>query len=74
MHELFRVLMLQCNLYKSDEPTFFIVNVDWVFVRHRVLRDINENMKRSAESILRAIYSYFKKGCRKKCARDNPER
>ena len=25
------------------------------------------------ESLL-AVYSYFEKGCRKKCARDNPER
>ena len=43
--------MLQCNLTKSDESTFLILNVDWVFVRNWVLRYINENAKRSAESI-----------------------
>ena len=26
--------MLQCNLTKSDESTFFFLNVDWVFVRN----------------------------------------
>ena len=51
--ECFRVtLMLRCNLTKSDESTFFILNVDWVFVRNWVLQYINENAKRSAESIL----------------------
>ena len=45
-------LMLRCNLTKSDESTFFILNVDWVFVRNGVLQYINENAKRSAESIL----------------------
>ena len=44
--------MLQRNLTKSDESTFFILHVDWVFVRNWVLRYINENAKRSAESIL----------------------
>ena len=46
--------MLQCNLTKSDESTFFILNVDWVFVRNWVLlyMYINVNSKRSAESIL----------------------
>ena len=24
-------LLLQCNLTKSDESTFFVLNVDWVF-------------------------------------------
>ena len=43
--------MLQCNLTKSDESTFLILNVDWVFVRNWVLRYINENAKRSTESI-----------------------
>ena len=45
-------LMLQCNLTKSDESTFFVLNVDWVFVRNWVLPYINENAKRSAASIL----------------------
>ena len=27
-------LMLQCNLSKSDESTFFVLNVDWVFVQN----------------------------------------
>ena len=45
-------LMLRCNLTKSDESTFFILNVDWVFVRNWLLQYINENAKRSAESIL----------------------
>ena len=44
-------LMLQCNLTKSDESTFLILNVDCVFVRNWVLRYINENAKRSAESL-----------------------
>ena len=46
--------MIQCNLTKSDKSTFFILNVDWIFVRNWVLRYmyINENAKRSAESIL----------------------
>ena len=50
--------MLRCNLTKSDESTFFILNVDWVFVRNWVLRYINENAKRSAESILE-LYIHF---------------
>ena len=45
-------LMLQCKLTKSDESTFFVLNVDWVFVRNWVLPYINENAKRSAASIL----------------------
>ena len=45
-------LMLRCNLTKSDESTFSILNVDWVFVRNWVLQYINENARRSAESIL----------------------
>ena len=45
-------LMLQCNLTKSVESTFFVLNVDWVFERNWVLRYINENEKRSAASIL----------------------
>ena len=52
--EFFSVtLMLRCNLTKSDESTFFILNVDLAFVRNWVLRFINENTKRSAESILK---------------------
>ena len=50
--------MIQCNLTKSDESTFFILNVDWVFMRNWVLRYINENAKRSAESIL-VLYIHF---------------
>ena len=50
--------MLQCNLTKSDESTFFVLNVDWVFVRNCVLPYINENEKRSAESIL-MLYIHF---------------
>ena len=45
-------IILRRNLNKSDESTFFILNVDLVFVRNWVLRYINENAKRSAESIL----------------------
>ena len=48
--------MLQCNLTKSDEFTFFVLNVDWVFARNWVLRYITKNAKRSAESIL-MLYS-----------------
>ena len=51
-------LMLQCNLTKSDESTFFVLNVDWVFVRNWVLPYINENAKRSAASIL-MLYIHF---------------
>ena len=51
-------LMLQCNLTKSDESTFLVLNVDWVFVRNWVLRYINENTKRSAELIL-MLYIHF---------------
>ena len=51
-------LMLRCNLTKSDESTFFVLNVDWVFVRNCVLRYINENAKRLAESILK-LYIHF---------------
>ena len=51
-------LMLQRNLTKSDESTFFVLNVDWVFVRNWVLSYINENAKRSAASIL-MLYIHF---------------
>ena len=50
VHELF--WMLQCNLTKNDESTFFVLNIDWVFVQNWVLPYINENAKRSAASIL----------------------
>ena len=29
--------MLQCNLTKSDESSFFVLNVGWVFARNWVL-------------------------------------
>ena len=45
-------LMPQCNLTKSDESSFFVLNIDKVFVQNWVLRYINENAKHSAESIL----------------------
>ena len=45
-------IILRCNLTKTDESTFFILNVDLVFGRNWVLRYINENAKRSAEWIL----------------------
>ena len=51
-------LMLQCNLTKSDESTFFVLNVDWVFVRNWVLPYVNENAKRSDASIL-ILYFHF---------------
>ena len=51
-------LMLQCNLAKSDDSTFFVLNVDWVLVQNWVLPYINENTKRSAASILK-LYIYF---------------
>ena len=51
-------IILRCNLTKSDESTVFILNVDLVFVRNWVLRYINENAKRSAESILN-LYIQF---------------
>ena len=49
VHELFWMLQcnfsasVMCNLTKSDESTFFVLNVDWVFVRNWVLPYINEN-------------------------------
>ena len=42
VHELF--WMLQCNLIKSDKSTFFVLNVNWVFVRDWVLPYINEKV------------------------------
>ena len=51
-------LMLKCNLTKSDEFTFFVLNVDWVLVRNWVLPYINENEKRSDASIL-MLYFHF---------------
>ena len=50
--------MLQCNLTKSDESNFFVLNVDWVCVRNWVLPYINENAKRSGASIL-MLYIHF---------------
>ena len=50
--------MLQFNLTKSDESTFFVLHVDVVFVRNWVLPYINENAKRSAASIL-MLYIHF---------------
>ena len=50
--------MLQCNLTKNDESTFFVLNIDWVFVQNWVLPYINENAKRSAASIL-MLYIHF---------------
>ena len=51
-------LMLQCNLTKSDESTFLVLNVNRVFVRNWVLPYINENAKRSDASIL-MLYVHF---------------
>ena len=42
--ECFSVTIIpRCNLTKNDESTFFILNVDLVFVPNWVLRYINEN-------------------------------
>ena len=43
-------IILRCTLTKSDESTFFILNVGLVFVRNWVLRYINENAKRETLS------------------------
>ena len=51
-------IILRCNLTKSDESTFFILNVDLVVVQNWVLRYINENAKHSGESIL-YLYIHF---------------
>ena len=56
VHELF--WKLQCYLTNSDESTFFILNVDWVFVRNWVLPYMNENAKHSAVLIL-MLYIHF---------------
>ena len=50
-------LMLQCNLTKSDESTFFVLNVDCVFVRNSVLPYITENAKTLRCVDPHAIYS-----------------
>ena len=50
--------MLQCNLTKSDESTFFVLNVDRVFVRNWVLPYVNVNAKRSDASIV-MLYIHF---------------
>ena len=49
-------IILRCSPTKSDESTFFILDVDLIFVRNWLLRYINENAKRSAESILNLFY------------------
>ena len=51
--------MLQCNLTKSDESTFFVLNVHWVFVRNWVLPYVNE--KRETLSCVgpHPIYIHF---------------
>ena len=51
--------MLQCNLTKNDESTFFVLNIDWVFVQNWVLPYINENAKRSAASILMLYITFL---------------
>ena len=56
VYELF--WMLQCNLTKNDESTFFVLNIDWVFVQNWVLPYINENAKRSAAPML-MLYIHF---------------
>ena len=43
---------------KNDVSTFFLLNIAWVFARNWVLRYINVNAKRSAESIL-MLYIHF---------------
>ena len=50
--------MLQGKLTKSDESTFFVLNVDSVFVRNWVLPYVNENTTRSAALIL-TLYIYL---------------
>ena len=56
VHKLF--WMLQCNLTESDESTFFVLNVDWIFVRNWVLPYINGNvqMRRSSCYIFTFLY------------------
>ena len=46
------MLQEQCNFTKSDESTFFVLNVDWLFVRNWVLPYWNENTKCLDASIL----------------------
>ena len=57
VHEL--LWMLQRNRTNNDESTFFNLNIDCFFVWNWVLRYINENAKRSAESIL-MLYIHFR--------------
>ena len=42
----------------NEESTFFILNIDYFFVQNWVLVYMNENAKRSAESIL-MLYIHF---------------
>ena len=56
VHELF--WMRQCNLTKISESTFFILNVEWVFVQDWVLWYINKNVKHSPESILMLFFTF----------------
>ena len=44
--------MLQCNCSKNYGATFFIINIDWFFVRNLVLLYINENMKCKLNKLL----------------------
>ena len=51
-------LMLWCNLTKSDESTFFIQNVMWVFVQNWVLRYI-KLMKTQNAQLSQSSYYIF---------------
>ena len=57
--ECFNVpLMSQCNLSKSDEATFFVINLDWVFAQNWVLRYLSENAKTQLSSPSCYNYAY----------------
>ena len=49
--------MLQCTVPRMMKLIFFIINIDF-FVRNWVLLHMNENTKRSANSIL-MLYIHF---------------
>ena len=73
-----------CNSYSFSFVIILIVILKLLFLlryrfktfltRSQILRDSCKEIKHQPALKRSDIYSYFEKGCRKKCARDNPER
>ena len=57
-----------------------ILDIEQAFSGYKCIDFINspywvlEKVQKKRRKDIWLIYSYFEKGCRKKCARDNPER